>query len=323
MIAIIDQEIIDCKVQLHLLRFKLNQYCAEKKKESNKPDKHSVEDKSIQTIGMEDIAIQVNRNDFVVEKADKFVQKKMTDDQTTNKQLQLQTKPKLLFNNRERQYLERMNRMKQRKQTEENTNAVVEQSRTKITRSVAVETIDPFPQELDLIPFSDQTVYLDLPPELRIKKKSELKAKLILSENEKNHNDVEELSEHLQQSLTTTNHDEKGMNDNTSSLFRTLLPSASNQTASTIQNESHPIQIATGGDPTISKSIMPDDSINTMIDPSITNITFPSMEQSAVDLTNQTILLDDSIDHEKFWHDVFTTAGLKLSKNAESTKQKD
>mgnify|MGYP006938796306 CR=1 FL=1 len=336
MIAIIDKEIIDCKVQLQLLRLQLKQYCADKKKkERNESNKQSsVVDKSIQTIGMEDIAIQVNHDDFVAEKVEKSipisVPLKIVNNRpkrTTKLQIEHQTQPKTFFNHREQQYLDRINQMKQRKHTnntmimnKENTNVAVEKLQTKITRSVAIETMDPFPShELDINPFSDQTVYLDLPPPKssnhKMRQKPKFKTNYTCDANEYNKDkDVEELSEHLRQSLTTVNHGEKqteklmnecliddDVHDNTSSLFRTLLQSSSNQqsvSSTTITSTNQQIIGPTRAN----------DSISTM-----TNITLPSMEQSAANLTNQTILVDDSIDHEKFWNDVFTTAGLKSS----------
>ncbi|KAH9412671.1 hypothetical protein DERP_006635 [Dermatophagoides pteronyssinus] len=205
MITIIDQEIIDSKVQLQLLRLKLSEYRKDFKEKKNTNNKHLVEDKSIQTIGHEDRSVQVDQNDFVAvaveEKTEEFVPiqrhnrskttTKIKNDQrkSTNTMMiqQHQTKPKmLLINDRYEQYLERINRMKQQQKqqamttTTENNQTKLNKidndkqqqatTTTKITRSVAVDTMSP-PSEFDLIPFSDQTVYLDLPPESKMIRK--------------------------------------------------------------------------------------------------------------------------------------------------------
>ncbi|XP_027199768.2 uncharacterized protein LOC113793891 [Dermatophagoides pteronyssinus] len=347
MITIIDQEIIDSKVQLQLLRLKLSEYRKDFKEKKNTNNKHLVEDKSIQTIGHEDRSVQVDQNDFVAvaveEKTEEFVPiqrhnrskttTKIKNDQrkSTNTMMiqQHQTKPKMLvINDRYEQYLERINRMKQQQKqqamttTTENNQTKLNKidndkqqqatTTTKITRSVAVDTMSP-PSVFDLIPFSDQTVYLDLPPESkRIRKQRRPIAKA--------NDDVEKLTDHLRQSLTTTdddsNHnqdvDQEEMNaddDNTSSLFRTLLQSSSS--TSTKSNEK---KQTTKPDDASINAIIDDDKDDDNNQLSMTNITLPSMLNN---LTNQTLLLiddddhDDSIDYEKFWKDVFTKAGLK------------
>ena len=211
MITIIDQEIIDSKVQLQLLRLKLSEYRKDFNEKKNTNNKHLVEDKSIQTIGHEDRSVQVDQNDFVAvaveEKTEEFVPiqrhnnrskttAKMKNDQrksmNTNAMMiqQHQTKPKmLLINDRYEQYLEQINRMKQQQKTKktmtttennqtklnkiDNDKQPQQTTTTKITRSVAVDTMSP-PLEFDLIPFSDQTVYLDLPPESKMIRKQRL-----------------------------------------------------------------------------------------------------------------------------------------------------
>lgn len=304
LIELIEQEIIDSKVKLKLLQYQLEAY------QRSKQIKNKKQDKSIQVCSFENIGVQVDQNELNKENNNCHCNRRKPQSSVCKTiACNEEFSAKNHYVNREKQYFDKVNKIKKAVQKSEQqciqTGPVVKQNlsnktnQTKMLRSIAVETT--FSDELNLS-ILDQTIYLNLPDQLNVRRQKMDKIEQTLVTNPIANRTFTIEDNSLEDCIQRFNDENqiihKTMFENQIDLSsRSSTPKKQSKTNDSLEKNSPPIEV---------EKLINFPTFNYPIE----DHSLQSFERTN-NLSALTTFNVTALDHQQFWKEIFDQVGLE------------